>query len=77
MCTGVIDYLRLYDRMKQAESALKSMTGAHGEQTVIEPTEYRQRFQASWRRSFPYLPPDLFSMVGDRMTPRVEAPWLD
>ena len=56
----MIDYLRLYDRMKQAESALKSMTGAHGEQTVIEPTEYRQRFQ---RRMDGYVPtvPTMFT----------------
>ena len=62
----------------ELKAQLANMIAARkGDHARAKLQEYRQRFQASWRRSFPYLPPDLFSMVGDRMTPRVEAPWLD
>ena len=34
----------------------------------------RNAFRGAWKESFPYMPPTLFSIVGERMTARAESP---
>ncbi len=36
----------------------------------------RTAFLDAWKGSFPFLPPTLFSIVGERMTAKVPTPWV-
>ena len=49
LVVGIIDYLRQYDLIKKAESAIKStaMIAGREEPTVIQPSHYKNRFQVS------------------------------
>lgn len=59
---GIIDYLRQYDLIKKAESAIKStaMIAGREEPTVIQPSHYKNRFQMAMERYFSAVP-DKFS----------------
>ena len=53
---GIIDYLRQYDTIKKIERLGKSVTLLAGEPTIIQPTDYRRRFNASMERYFLAVP---------------------
>ena len=35
----------------------------------------RETFHGAWKGSFPYMPPTLFGLIGERMDSRVATPW--
>jgi len=60
---GIIDYMRQYDIIKKVERMGKSvgMIAGQAEPTVIQPPNYKNRFQAAMHR--------YFMMVPDKLTP--------
>ena len=63
LTVGIIDYMRQYDMLKKVERMSKSvgMIAGQAEPTVIQPPNYRNRFQAAMTR--------YFMMVPDKWTP--------
>ena len=57
---GIIDYMRQYDFLKRMERVGKStagiLTGQTAETTIIQPTQYRKRFQTAMERYFSTTP---------------------
>lgn len=56
---GIIDYMRQYDIIKRMERMGKSvgtMIAGQAEPTVIQPPQYRKRFQVAMDRYFMTVP---------------------
>jgi 1-phosphatidylinositol-3-phosphate 5-kinase len=56
---GIIDYMRQYDIIKRMERMGKSvgtMIAGQAEPTVIQPPQYRKRFQLAMERYFMTVP---------------------
>jgi hypothetical protein len=61
------------DELREQLAALISeKKSAHA---LIKLRSDRKSFLDAWRGSFPYMPPTLFGLVGERMTARADAPW--
>mmetsp|Transcript_32998 Transcript_32998/g.99477 ORF Transcript_32998/g.99477 Transcript_32998/m.99477 type:complete len:230 (-) Transcript_32998:637-1326(-) len=58
LVVGIIDYLRQYDIIKKVERVGKSvgMIAGQAEPTVIQPPNYRNRFQAAMEKYFMMVP---------------------
>eukprot|EP00629_Pelagomonadales_sp_RCC1024_P016914 CAMPEP_0119289286 /NCGR_PEP_ID=MMETSP1329-20130426/38774_1 /TAXON_ID=114041 /ORGANISM="Genus nov. species nov., Strain RCC1024" /LENGTH=1488 /DNA_ID=CAMNT_0007290085 /DNA_START=1173 /DNA_END=5636 /DNA_ORIENTATION=- len=58
LVVGIIDYMRQYDILKKMERMGKSvgMIAGQAEPTVIQPPNYRNRFQAAMERYFMMVP---------------------
>jgi len=58
LVVGIIDYLRQYDILKKVERMGKSvgMIAGQAEPTVIQPANYRNRFQAAMDKYFMMIP---------------------
>ena len=58
LVVGIIDYMRQYDVIKKVERMGKSvgMIAGQAEPTVIQPPNYRDRFQAAMERYFMMVP---------------------
>ncbi|EGB05698.1 hypothetical protein AURANDRAFT_54488 [Aureococcus anophagefferens] len=58
LVVGIIDYMRQYDIIKKMERMGKSvgMIAGQAEPTVIQPPNYRNRFQAAMERYFMMVP---------------------
>ena len=70
LVVGIIDYMRQYDIIKKMERMGKSvgMIAGQAEPTVIQPPNYRNRFQAAMERYFMMVPDKwtIFRMRGDQ-----------
>lgn len=55
---GIIDYMRQYDIIKRMERMGKSvvMITGQAEPTIIQPPQYRKRFQIAMERYFMTIP---------------------
>lgn len=57
---GIIDYMRQYDFIKKMERMGKSttglLTGQMAEPTIIQPPQYRKRFQLAMDKYFMTIP---------------------
>jgi hypothetical protein len=60
LVVGIIDYMRQYDFIKRMERMGKStaglLTGGSTETTIIQPAQYRKRFQAAMEKYFMTVP---------------------
>jgi 1-phosphatidylinositol-3-phosphate 5-kinase len=59
LVVGIIDYMRQYDIIKRMERMGKSvgtMIAGQAEPTVIQPPQYRKRFQNAMERYFMTVP---------------------
>ena len=60
LVVGIIDYMRQYDFIKRMERMGKStagiLTGQSAETTIIQPPQYKKRFQAAMERYFATIP---------------------
>jgi len=70
LVVGIIDYMRQYDIIKKMERMGKSvgMIAGQAEPTVIQPPNYRNRFQAAMERYFMMVPDKwtIFRMRGEQ-----------
>ena len=65
LVVGIIDYMRQYDIIKKMERMGKSvgMIAGQAEPTVIQPPNYRNRFQAAAMERYFMMVPDKWTIV--------------
>jgi len=76
LVVGIIDYMRQYDMLKKMERMSKSvgMIAGQAEPTVIQPPNYRNRFQAAMERYFMMVPDKWTSFRFHQSTQWAEDP---